>query len=140
MYTIGEVAQLLGVSAHTLRYYEKEKIILPDRNEHGERKYSESHLQWLKFVLKLKETQMPITKIKEYAHLYTEGEHTAINRLKILEDHKRSIEYQLKTLDETNKMLEHKITSYREMILKRDDVWKWKGPDLLFNLDFGTKK
>ncbi|MEH7086532.1 MerR family transcriptional regulator, partial [Neobacillus drentensis] len=58
MYTIGEVAQLVGVSTHTLRYYEKENIILPDRNENGERKYTESHLQWLKFVLKLKETQM----------------------------------------------------------------------------------
>ncbi|MDM5451083.1 MerR family transcriptional regulator [Peribacillus simplex] len=121
MYTIGEVAQLLGVSTHTLRYYEKEKIILPDRNEHGDRIYSESHLQWLKFVLKLKETQMPITKIKEYAYLYTEGEHTAINRLKLLENHKSSIENQLKTLEETNKMLEHKITSYKEMILKRDE-------------------
>ncbi|MFX3628553.1 MAG: MerR family transcriptional regulator [Ectobacillus sp.] len=119
MYKIGEVAQLLGVSPHTLRYYEEEQIILPDRNEHGERKYSKSHLEWLKFVLRLKETQMPITKIKEYALLYKEGEHTAINRLKLLEEHKRSIENQLKTLEETNKMLEHKITSYKEMVLKR---------------------
>ena len=124
MYTIGEVAQLVGVSTHTLRYYEKENIILPDRNENGERKYTELHLQWLKFVLKLKETQMPITKIKEYAFLYTEGEHTAINRLKLLEDHKSSIENQLKTLKETNKILEHKITSYKEMILKRNEVDK----------------
>jgi len=122
MYTISEIAQLVGVSTHTLRYYEKENIILPDRNKYGERIYTESHLQWLKFVLKLKETQMPVTKIKEYAYLYTEGEHTAINRLKLLEDHKSSIENQLKTLEETNKMLEHKITFYKEMILKRDEI------------------
>ncbi|WP_037463551.1 MerR family transcriptional regulator [Shimazuella kribbensis] len=121
MYTIGEVAQLVGISTHTLRYYEKENIILPDRNERGERKYTESHLQWLKFVLKLKETQMPITKIREYAYLFTKGENTVIDRLKLLEDHKSSIEIQLKTLGETNKMLEHKITSYKEMILKRGD-------------------
>ncbi|MFD0048620.1 MerR family transcriptional regulator [Actinomycetes bacterium NPDC127524] len=116
MYSIGEAAQIAGVSTHTLRYYEKENIILPDRNENGERKYTESHLQWLKFVLKLKETQMPIIKIKEYAFLYTEGEHTAIHRLKLLENHKNAIENQLKTLKETNKMLEHKITSYKEML------------------------
>lgn len=36
MYKIGEVAKLLGVSSHTLRYYEEEQIILPERNEHGE--------------------------------------------------------------------------------------------------------
>ncbi|OIK12098.1 MerR family transcriptional regulator [Bacillus sp. MUM 13] len=116
MYSIGEAAQIAGVSTHTLRYYEKENIILPNRNENGDRKYTESHLQWLKFVLKLKETQMPITKIKEYALLYTEGEHTAIHRLKLLENHKHAIENQLKTLKETNKMLEHKITSYKEML------------------------
>ncbi|WP_088043128.1 MerR family transcriptional regulator [Bacillus sp. EAC] len=122
MYSIGEVAQVLGISTHTLRYYEKENIILPDRNENGERKYTESHLQWLRFVLKLKETQMPITKIKEYAHLFTEGEHTALDRLKLLEVHKSSIENQLKILEDTNKMLEHKISSYKIMIRNKDEV------------------
>ncbi|WP_088071491.1 MerR family transcriptional regulator [Gottfriedia luciferensis] len=119
MYSIGEVAKAIGVSTHTLRYYEKEQIILPDRNEHGERKYTESNLQWLKFVLKLKETQMPINKIKEYAFLYTEGEHTALARLNLLEEHKRSIENQLATLIETNKMLDHKINTYKEAITQK---------------------
>ncbi|MEE6452294.1 MerR family transcriptional regulator [Gottfriedia acidiceleris] len=119
MYSIGEVAQMLGISTHTLRYYEKEQIILPDRNENGERLYSESHVQWLRFVLKLKETQMPVNKIKEYAHLYTEGEHTSLARLNLLVEHKKSIEHQLKTVEETNKMLEQKIRFYKEAIHKK---------------------
>lgn len=124
MYSIGEVAQMLGISTHTLRYYEKEQIILPDRNENGERLYSESHIQWLRFVLKLKETQMPVNKIKEYAHLYTEGEHTSLARLDLLVEHKQSIEHQLKTLEETNKMLEHKINLYKEAIHNKNIVQK----------------
>ncbi|PGM55670.1 MerR family transcriptional regulator [Bacillus sp. AFS053548] len=124
MYSIGEVAQMLGISTHTLRYYEKEQIILPDRNENGERLYSESHIQWLRFVLKLKETQMPVNKIKEYAHLYTEGEHTSLARLDLLVEHKQSIEHQLKTLEETNKMLEQKISFYKEVIHNKNIVNK----------------
>ncbi|MFF2878914.1 MerR family transcriptional regulator [Gottfriedia sp. NPDC057991] len=124
MYSIGEVAQMLGISTHTLRYYEKEQIILPDRNENGERLYSESHIQWLRFVLKLKETQMPVNKIKEYAHLYTEGEHTSLARLDLLVEHKQSIEQQLKTLEETNKMLEQKINFYKETIHNKNIVHK----------------
>ncbi|MEH7513840.1 MerR family transcriptional regulator [Gottfriedia acidiceleris] len=124
MYSIGEVAQMLGISTHTLRYYEKEQIILPDRNENGERLYSESHIQWLRFVLKLKETQMPVNKIKEYAHLYTEGEHTSLARLDLLVEHKQSIEQQLKTLEETNKMLEQKINFYKETINNKNIVHK----------------
>ncbi|PGS56364.1 MerR family transcriptional regulator [Bacillus sp. AFS041924] len=116
MYSIGEVAHMLGISTHTLRYYEKENIILPDRNANGERIYSDSHVQWLRFVLKLKETQMPVGKIKEYAHLYTEGEHTSLARLELLVKHKQSIENQIRTLVETNKMLEQKISSYKEII------------------------
>ncbi|PGZ90676.1 MULTISPECIES: MerR family transcriptional regulator [unclassified Bacillus (in: firmicutes)] len=122
MYSIGEVAQMLGISTHTLRYYEKEQIILPDRNENGERLYSESHIQWLRFVLKLKETQMPVNKIKEYAHLYTEGEHTSLARLDLLVEHKQSIEHQLKTLEDTNKMLEQKISFYKEVIRNKNIV------------------
>jgi len=124
MYSIGEVAQMLGISTHTLRYYEKEQIILPDRNVNGERLYSESHIQWLRFVLKLKETQMPVNKIKEYAHLYTEGEHTSLARLDLLVEHKQSIEHQLKTLEETNKMLEQKINFYKEIIHNKNIVHK----------------
>ncbi len=118
MYSIGEVSQKLGISAHTLRYYEKEKIILPDRNENGERIYNTNHVQWLQFVLKLKETQMPISKIKEYAYLFTQGEQTSLARLKLLEEHKISIDNQLKTLEETNKILEKKISSYKDFIQK----------------------
>ncbi|MFF2794654.1 MerR family transcriptional regulator [Lysinibacillus xylanilyticus] len=120
MYTIGEIAQILGVSTHTLRYYEKESIILPDRNENGERRYTDYHLKWLIFVFKLKETQMPITQIKEYTSLFKKGEQTTEARLKLLEDHKSSIEVQLETLQETYRMLDKKISTYRELIRNKE--------------------
>ncbi|MBM7653539.1 DNA-binding transcriptional MerR regulator [Neobacillus cucumis] len=70
MYTIGEVSQLVGVSTNTLRYYKKENIILPDRSENGQRKYTESHLQWLKFCFKIKRDANADQKIKVYALLF----------------------------------------------------------------------
>ncbi|MBO9129372.1 MerR family transcriptional regulator [Bacillus sp. 165] len=122
MYTIGEVAKLLGVSTHTLRYYEKENIITADRNESGDRVYNESHLTWLRFVMKLKETQMPVAQIRKYAQLYTEGEHTTQARLELLEHHKSSIQNQIKTLAATEKMLENKIAVYKEWIHKQHSM------------------
>lgn len=91
MYTIGEVAHLLGISTHTLRYYEKEKIIYSDHDENGDRRYNDSHIQWLQFVIKLKETQMPISKIKKYAALFLEGDQTTLARLSLLEEHKHTL-------------------------------------------------
>lgn len=116
MHTIGEVAELLHISAHTLRYYEKEQIVTPLRDASGDRRYNESHLKWLQFVIKLKETQMPITTIKKYASLFQEGEHTAADRLKLLEEHKESIQKQMHILNTADEMLEHKISSYRTLI------------------------
>ncbi|EEK80466.1 MerR family transcriptional regulator [Bacillus cereus] len=116
MYTISEVAKLLGVSTHTLRYYEKENILIANRDTNGNRLYEESHIKWLQFVMKLKQTQMPIAKIREYARLYLEGEHTAEARLQLLEDHRNSIQIQRETLEVTEKMLEHKISAYKGLL------------------------
>lgn len=118
MHTIGEVAELLSISTHTLRYYEKEQIIIPLRDASGDRRYNESHLKWLHFVIKLKETQMPIAIIKKYASLFQEGEHTAAERLKLLEEHKEAIQQQMHTLQSADQMLENKITAYRVLIGK----------------------
>lgn len=116
MYTISEVAKLLGVSTHTLRYYEKENILIANRDTNGNRLYEESHIKWLQFVMKLKQTQMPIAKIREYARLYTEGEHTTEDRLQLLENHKKSIRTQREHLEITEKMLENKIIAYKDSL------------------------
>ncbi len=116
MYTISEVAKLLGVSTHTLRYYEKENILIANRDVNGNRLYEESHIKWLQFVMKLKQTQMPIAKIREYARLYLEGEHTTEARLQLLENHKKSIRTQRENLEITEKMLENKIFAYKDSL------------------------
>ncbi len=116
MLTIGETAELLGISTHTLRYYEKERIVVPQRDAGGDRRYDESHINWLKFVIKLKETQMPIAAIQKYASLVAEGDHTAEARLNLLAEHKRAIRAQLETLQAADEMLERKIAGYRTFI------------------------
>ncbi|MCA1021289.1 MerR family transcriptional regulator [Halobacillus litoralis] len=114
MYTISETAAKLGMSAHTLRYYEKEGIIAPQRNEAGVREFDEQHILWLQFVKKMRETQMPVTQIKEYTKLFQEGEHTAVDRLKLLEEHQQYIKSQIETLKATDDMLTKKVAAYKE--------------------------
>ncbi|WP_040950983.1 MerR family transcriptional regulator [Gorillibacterium massiliense] len=122
MYTISEIAKLLGITAHTLRYYEKEQIIAPIRNANGERAYDDSNLTWLRFVMRLKQTQMPISQIREYAQLYLEGEHTAQARLNLLEDHRNSVQSQIKNLTATEKVLEDKIAAYKNLITEDKEL------------------
>lgn len=122
MYTISDVAKLLGITAYTLRYYEKEEIIAPIRNANGERVYDDSNLAWLRFVMRLKQTRMPISQIREYAQLYLEGEHTTEARLDLLEDHRNSVQIQIRNLTATEKVLKDKIAAYKNFITKETGI------------------
>ncbi|RLQ96663.1 MerR family transcriptional regulator [Falsibacillus albus] len=118
MYAIRDVSNMLNVSAHTLRYYEKEEILAPGRNEYGERVYNDTDVKWLRFVMKLKETHMPIAQIREYARLVKEGDHTSQERLELLEKHQQAIQSQIENLISTEKMLEDKISSYKNFLME----------------------
>lgn len=67
-------AQAVGLSSYTLRYYEKIGLLKAvQRNTSGHRIYCHKDLEWIHFVVRLKETGMKLEKIKEYARLREQG-------------------------------------------------------------------
>lgn len=58
------VSKLTGLGIHTLRYYEHENLIIPDRNSSNRRCYSDRDIAWIDFIKRLKDTGMPIKEIK----------------------------------------------------------------------------
>lgn len=116
MYKIGQIAKLTGLSIHTLRYYEKESLIFPKKNDNGDRLYSDEDIKWLNFLIKLRESQMPISKIKEYVSLFLQGNSTRYSRLNLLLEHQNFILNQIDSLLEINKALDEKINTYRNSI------------------------
>ncbi|CUL12153.1 Mercuric resistance operon regulatory protein [Listeria monocytogenes] len=63
-WTVKEMATYVGISADTLRYYEKNKIIVPNRLENGYRVYNTEHLLELKFILVMKYARFSLSEIK----------------------------------------------------------------------------
>ncbi|MFD2617858.1 MerR family transcriptional regulator [Terrilactibacillus laevilacticus] len=117
-YSIGTFAEIVNLSIDTLRYYEKEGLIIPERDEHNRRTYTEKDREWIAFILRLKETAMPIKKIKEYARLRYEGDSTMKERRAMLEQHRLFIIEEKKKLEENLKHLDKKILTYHAMIDK----------------------
>ncbi len=114
--TIAEAAERSGLTAHTLRYYERIGLIHPvGRGSNGHRRYGRDDLDWLTLLTKLRTTGMPIRQMVEYATLVREGPHTAGRRREMLEAHRDAIHAQLRELSETAAVLEKKIDMYREM-------------------------
>ncbi|MFM0505534.1 MerR family transcriptional regulator [Paraburkholderia caffeinilytica] len=90
--TIGEVAGTIGVSTHTLRYYEQAGLIRAvGRTQAGHRLYSPADLDWLQFVMRLKATGMPIAGMQAFAALRAEGQPTVGERRDMLVAHRDAV-------------------------------------------------
>ena len=75
--TISDAAQQSGISAHTLRYWERAGLLQPvSRNGSGHRRYAEEDLERIKFLTKLRATGMPIRQVRRYAELLNGGDDT----------------------------------------------------------------
>ena len=93
---IGEFAARTGVSADTLRYYEKVGVLRRiTRDASGHRVFDARDLDWIGFVLRLKATAMPLADIRRYAQLRAEGAATFAERRRMLERHARHLQDKL---------------------------------------------
>lgn len=92
MYSIREVSEKTGLSAHTLRYYEKEGVLRGvDRSQGGFRQYTDDDLESLGLVCCLKNTGMSIQEIARFMELTHEGEHTLQERVDLLREHREAM-------------------------------------------------
>ncbi|MHA6534073.1 MerR family transcriptional regulator [Paenibacillus sp. BAC0078] len=114
--TIQEMSLLTGLSAHTLRYYEKVGMLEGvARNEQGYRAYSEADLSWVQFLMLLRELDIPIRDMKRYSDLRSQGPSTVHERRLMLEAHQSRVQQQVRILGENLEKLASKIQYYKEM-------------------------
>ncbi|MGW2348084.1 MerR family transcriptional regulator [Actinacidiphila glaucinigra] len=112
-YTISEVASFTGLSAHTLRWYERIGLMPHvDRSHTGQRRFTSRDLDWLAFVGKLRLTGMPVADMVRYAELVRLGEHTFPDRQELLESTRRDVLRRIDELRDTLAVLDHKIDTY----------------------------
>ncbi len=112
-YTISEVAAHTGLSAYTLRWYERIGLMPHiDRSHTGQRRYRNRDLNWLAFVGKLRLTGMPVADMVRYAELVREGEHTFPDRQELLEQTRRDVRARITELQDTLAVLDYKIDNY----------------------------
>lgn len=115
-FTIRTMAERCGMTAHTLRYYERVGLIQPvGRARNGHRRYSEADAAWLHFLHCMRATSMPIREMQRYAALREMGEATSLERRKLLEDHQAAIAAQIGALQQAHALLTHKIANYRRL-------------------------
>jgi DNA-binding transcriptional MerR regulator len=115
--TVAEAAAEAGVSAHTLRYYERAGLLARvDRNGAGHRDFTGEDIEWVVMVTRLRATGMPIRAIREYAELVRAGEGNEQQRLALLEAHRERVLEQLAKIERNLELVDYKIGLYRDRL------------------------
>jgi DNA-binding transcriptional MerR regulator len=113
--TISQMAERCGLSAHTLRYYERIGLIQSvARGSSGHRRYSPQDTEWIAFINRMKATGMSIQKMQEFAELRRQGERSIPLRRALLERHNEQVEAHIRELEAALAALQDKVAYYRE--------------------------
>jgi len=125
--SIAEASRRTGVSVHTLRYYERARLVVTpvDRTHSGRRRYHQLDIEWIVVCTKLRATGMPIKTIRRYAELVVAGIGNEDARLALLEAHRAEVLAKLAELRENLELIDHKIDVYRGRLAAgdADQIW-----------------
>ncbi|WP_040588918.1 MerR family transcriptional regulator [Sciscionella marina] len=109
---IAEVAAVTGVSAHTLRYYERIGLLTVARDAGGRRRYDVHAVGRVMLVGRLRMGEMPVRDIAHYLDLVGQGEATVPARVHMLQAQRRVVRQRLDQLRDVLAVLDYKITAY----------------------------
>ncbi len=135
MYSIGEVSRLTGITAHTLRFYEKIGVLpAPERKDgkkNGIRTFNDQDVQFIRFIHGLKNTGMKLEVIATFAEdgcLLTQNHQdidisgTLQKRLDILDVHIEQLEQQMKHLETVKTIAQGKRSYYAALLKEQASV------------------
>ena len=113
VYTVGEMAKLLGVAASTLRYYDKEGLLpFVERSSGGIRMFRESDIEWLQVIGCMKKAGMSIKAIRQYIEMALQGDDTIDLRLAMFRRQQEVLKQQMEELLHTMEMVDYKCWYY----------------------------
>jgi DNA-binding transcriptional MerR regulator len=112
--SIGDAAQRLALSAHTLRYYERAGLLdMVARNAAGRRVYTDADLHWISLLMCLRSSGMPIADMKKFSDLVRAGMSSVPGRIALLEQHRAKVVSDMAMMQSALAVIDAKLERYR---------------------------
>lgn len=115
-YSISQVAKMMGVTPSTLRYYDQEGLLPHIKRVNGMRVFEDEDFRWLRVLNCLKNTKMPIKKIRKYVELAQKGDETLQERYHLIQEQKEYILSQIQEYQYYLQEIEYKEWYYQQAI------------------------
>ena len=118
---ISEVSERYGISADTLRYYERVGLIpFVTRDPSGIRDYGEMDMKRVEFIKCMRSAGLPIEVLIEYVGLVQQGDETLDARREILIEQREKLAAKMQEMQKTLDLLDYKIQFYENAVLKKE--------------------
>lgn len=125
-FAIGELAQELGITTRTIRFYEERGLISPTRSEGNQRIYSRKDRGRLKLILRHRDGGFTLEELRELLDLYevspnADGQHKQFQRIQeILCQRMAEVDERIHTLTDLKLRMQERITWAEREITKVD--------------------
>lgn len=120
--TITEVSKTFGLSADTLRYYERIGLIPEvNRSKGGIRDYTEENCRWVEFAKCMRSAGLQIEALIEYVTLFQQGDSTKETRKQILIEQRKQLTEKMEEMQKTLDRLNYKIERYDQSVVKAEE-------------------
>ena len=114
---IAEFAKRCGLSAHTLRYYERIGLLgVVARQANGHRSFGPRDIEWVEFLHRLRATGMGIKEMQRYAGLRARGDRTLAERRAMLVQHAEQLAATLRAQQAHLRVVRQKVVVYDALI------------------------
>ncbi|MFV0559219.1 MAG: MerR family transcriptional regulator [Enterococcus sp.] len=110
---IKKASEQTGVSAPTIRYYERIGLIHPvERNQNGIREFDEEDLKWIDFSRQMRHAGMSVEALVDYLSLFREGDQTIPARKELIAEQIDEMKTKINELTAACTRLEYKLEHY----------------------------
>lgn len=126
-FTIGEVAQAVGLSVHALRFYERERLFVGPihRTAGGQRRYAAVDVDWLRICTRLRDSGMPVRDLAQFAQLVRQGPGNEAQRLALLDAHRVRVDAQIEALQQAREIIAWKTDIYYQHLVQGSAQGLW---------------
>ena len=116
-FTVQQVSEITGLSEHTLRYYEKIKLISPVNRQTSSkhRRYTNEDIAKIETLACLRAVGMPIEQMRNYFELAKNGKDAAAELKAVLETQRLVLQERMLQMQKNLDYVDYKITFWSEI-------------------------
>ena len=118
-YSIHEVAEKLGISTYSIRYYHDHGMLpFVKRDANNNRVFDDGDLQWLNIIVCLRTTGMPVERIQHYLDLAQAGDATIPERYEMMKAQQERTLNEIADLQHHLTTINGKVAGYADLLAK----------------------